>query len=218
MKEFTVNNITVTPKGIVWNPEPINNQLVKADAKEMLTRIKRVLDEYNIKFYLTFGTLLGAVRENDFIGHDYDIDIDIFWYDLEKFYKAIPALHENGINFFRYHENTIFSFEYKGIVCDIDVVFKPWLPYNLRYYKTLGKLFPKKYVKETETLNFGGSDFQVPKHPEYFLEYMYGKEWRIPVKGKHARLFPKWMVLEKFAYKVREKINFIKRTQLTKNS
>ena len=31
--------------------------------------------EFGLQLYLTWGTLLGAIREGDLIGHDFDIDV-----------------------------------------------------------------------------------------------------------------------------------------------
>ena len=51
--------------------KPIN----KVVAKENLLLLKGILDKNNVLFMLSFGTLLGAAREHDFITHDEDIDL-----------------------------------------------------------------------------------------------------------------------------------------------
>ena len=47
----------------------------KKKAKENLSLLKRICNEHNLDFILFYGTLLGAIREHDFISHDEDIDI-----------------------------------------------------------------------------------------------------------------------------------------------
>ena len=47
----------------------------KEIAFENLCLLKSILDANGIKFQLAFGTLLGVVREHDFIDHDEDIDL-----------------------------------------------------------------------------------------------------------------------------------------------
>jgi hypothetical protein len=41
--------------------------------------MKKTLDENNQEFFLMAGTLLGCIRNHDFISHDGDIDIGIFY-------------------------------------------------------------------------------------------------------------------------------------------
>ncbi|GAI21113.1 unnamed protein product [marine sediment metagenome] len=47
-------------------------------AKESLLEVKEVLNELKIKFWLTWGTLLGAVRDKGFIPWDTHIDLKMF--------------------------------------------------------------------------------------------------------------------------------------------
>lgn len=58
------------------------------DILRILLRITTDLfDKYNIKYFIDGGTLLGAVRHNDIIPHDDDIDLGIFdndWHKLSK--------------------------------------------------------------------------------------------------------------------------------------
>lgn len=48
---------------------------------QVLSRIISILDCNSINYWLEFGTLLGCVRDNDFISWDSDIDIGVF--DIE---------------------------------------------------------------------------------------------------------------------------------------
>ena len=46
-----------------------------------------VLEELKIKYFLQTGILLGAVRDNDFIKWDWDIEISVFSKDF------LPRIH-----------------------------------------------------------------------------------------------------------------------------
>lgn len=184
------------------------------DAKYLLSTIKHVFDEHGITFLLMYGTLLGAVRERDFIGHDYDIDIDIFAKDRLKMIDLIPELDKYGVKFTRHSGDAIYTFVYKSADCDIDIIYEARWPLKYRYNYTLGSYYPKFYVAETEKIDFLGEMYDVPKNPERFLQYIYGKDWRIPQKGKHGHIQSKALVHINLYRFVKRCISYIKRHYL----
>lgn len=67
----------------------LTNEEVKAVAFEILKYIKKVCEENNIRYTLTAGTLLGAVRHQGFIPWDDDIDITLPWEDYLKLIEIL---------------------------------------------------------------------------------------------------------------------------------
>ena len=57
---------------------------------ELLSKVCAVLNENGIDYFLTCGTLLGYIREGDFIEWDSDIDLGVF--EIKAFESVIPKL------------------------------------------------------------------------------------------------------------------------------
>lgn len=60
-------------------------------AKDILKALTDYLDAHGLRYYLAYGTLLGAVRHHDIIPWDYDIDIQMPRPDFERFLSLTAA-------------------------------------------------------------------------------------------------------------------------------
>ncbi len=56
---------------------------------KLLEKVDKICQEYNIPYWCSFGTLLGAVRHQGFIPWDDDIDISMMRRDFERFKDVI---------------------------------------------------------------------------------------------------------------------------------
>lgn len=61
-----------------------------------LREIKTFLDNASVKYWLNFGTLLGAVREGKMIAWDGDIDLSMPLSEVDKILKIVPEISKNG--------------------------------------------------------------------------------------------------------------------------
>jgi len=75
--------------------EPIN----KTEAVKVLREVKICLDEAGVEYWLDQGTLLGAVRDGDFIPWDNDIDIGTIHSEFDKIVQTLSELRKRGFSF-----------------------------------------------------------------------------------------------------------------------
>lgn len=68
----------------------------------VLKKIKQICQKLNIKYYIMYGTLLGAVRHKGFIPWDDDVDVMMFRDDFNKFVDYCNS-NIDELNPFRLH-------------------------------------------------------------------------------------------------------------------
>lgn len=124
-----------------------NNDVVLKD-------IKNVLSKAGIPFWLEFGTLLGAIREKDFIAHDLDIDIGMpMSYHTQE---LVNILERNGFKLKRritVSDGYALEETYERCGVDIDIFY--FYEKNGKYVCHAFSSAPGKNWKETIS-EFGG--------------------------------------------------------------
>lgn len=137
---------------------------------EILKNIASFCDKHNLRYYLTYGTLIGAIRHKGFIPWDDDIDIQMPQKDYEQFIKLFKHPHLKAIvpgtpmakhTFVKVIDTRTVKMEpgfdysngYLGIDVDIfpldgtpenDAEFETWYKQLMNYYK--------KYYYSTQTM------------------------------------------------------------------
>ena len=141
--------------------------------------------------WLDYGTLLGAVREGNFIDHDDDADFSILIKDKDLAREALQKVaDENGYDLrSAFLDDGMQLYLSKNNALHIDVFF--WHEegdyYDRNSYvkgtdDNKGKKIPKSWVHPLSYTHMDGAVAPIPNNPEEFLAYRYGDTWREPLR------------------------------------
>lgn len=153
------------------------------DARLLLQTTKDLFDKCGLRFYLIFGTLLGAVRDHGLIKGDEDVDVYVDSEELLR--RSLPFLYENGLKVCRINEHYYYSFHTDN-KSYIDVYIRGKLPlsiWRLWCDRINFAVIPRMYIRKHDKIEFLGIECLCPHKPERVLRYWYGKTWRIPIRG-----------------------------------
>jgi hypothetical protein len=156
-----------------------------------LIEIKNVLDSLNIRFLLIDGTLLGAVREKDFIPWDNDVDIYMDIEDVQYHtHTILEKIKEKDF------EVIVGKSDYKD--CTMTVK-KHGSKFELSgffeedgYKKKIGAngmgwKLPVKFFDHPEEIEFLGTKYLTPSPVKEYLDFRYG-DWSVIKKSKYLTL------------------------------
>ncbi len=155
-------------------------------AKENLEIFHKVIEKSDVNYGLFFGTLLGAVREGNFIAHDEDTDIYVFEEEKDKVKALLPAFRKAGLELVRL-EPYMISLMRKDEYIDLYFFKEIKHPLGKRTRKNHYQWeFDAEPLENPEKFEFLGMSFPVPENPEHMLEVIYGKTWRTPIENYNA--------------------------------
>jgi hypothetical protein len=155
---------------------------------DAIETVVAALEEAGVKPFLAYGTLLGAVRDGTFIGHDSDADLG--------YVSAYEHPVDAAIESFRLHRRlTRMGFEvsrYSGLAFKVIVnesdgttrgldVFGGLMREDTLYLMgEVGHPFRREWLEPRSEVTLAGRCFPAPHAPEHLLEAMYGESWRVP--------------------------------------
>ena len=162
-----------------------------AHLEPLLDAIERVigmLSEEGVSAFPAYGTLLGAVREGTFLGHDSDADlgyvsrhttpVDVV---LESF-RLQRAVARRGLETYRY-SGAAFKIsvrESDGAVRGLDVFGGFMSDGRLYLMGEIGTEFRPEWIWPLSTCELNGRVLPAPAAPDRLLEATYGPSWRVP--------------------------------------
>jgi hypothetical protein len=167
----------------------INNSVLHSKRELFLDGLARViqqLTEWDLRGLLCYGSLLGAVRENDFIAHD--DDVDVLYVDQSttrsEAERGSIALEERfraaGYSSWRPPGSLNFNVSKNGVSVDL---FPCWFEGD--QIQVMMEKFQYRPIRSSLVLPPGevelcGRKYPAPADPAGFLAERYGESWRKP--------------------------------------
>ena len=195
-------NFTIqTPNGpyyykfkIVYNGIKVLDKVIM---KENLLLFADIAKKYDLQCGMLYGTLLGALREHDFIAHDEDVDLFILAEHRDVFKSMLFELRDNGFEVIRWdRRDGLCSIMRKGEYIDF-YFFEPLIP---GFRATLGDPLPERYVTDLVPYEFQGIQILAARDAEESMVEHYGPNWKIPIQTNNYEM--------KWHQKLRAKLNW----------
>ena len=173
----------------------IKNNSLKDEGTDVLRKVETALRGKNVIHFLDFGSLLGAIRDGDFIDGDLDIDYgicinEIFsWKELEtalarQGLKKIRQFSLNGLITEQTYINknlTVDFFDHINVDDEYALVYEYYR--KERYIYNSQREFHVRELKECridkiKNIDFKGIIVPIPVNPEEYLEINYTSSWK----------------------------------------
>lgn len=178
---------------------PFQHAFTKQLARELVIALAALMEEHGVDLYLDFGTLLGALREGDFIAWDDDVDFSV---NDAHFNAAVDLVLSNRSRLPQYPGITwdVQLISSKGrdfgirIVCqggagDNEVIsFETDIARRVRrdgFAVVVGVMpewfCPEKHFDGFDVVDLWGVKLKAPRDSTGYLDFVYG-DWREPKK------------------------------------
>ena len=154
-----------------------NHKVISDVMFENVQALSSYLDKIDINWGPAFGTLIGIVRNDDFLPWNPVFDIYILKEDEERFKDVLWLMIDCGFELVRYERRGLYYLRRNNQYIKVFVLHK--ISSNLRH--TGGSDFiHEKYLQNIIKWNFKGIELNVPVEVDEYLSFRYGDNWYIP--------------------------------------
>lgn len=163
---------------------------VENASKNLVDTINLCLSpEIRLDCWIMYGTLLGIYRDGELISYDRDVDLGVFYSDIDKITKLVEEMKKIGFEIIRVSKHLftmLRSLEY--------VDFSVFYPIDDNTYMTRDVYdhVPIHYIKKEHLETLRSLIYRdehvipMPFAPDLLLAEWYGQDWRTPTVGKYA--------------------------------
>jgi hypothetical protein len=170
---------------LVGYPATVRLGDVAGEALETLDLAVGALSDAGATAWVTYGTLLGLVREGRLLAHDTDIDLAVMAGSGGR--RIIDAMVRRGLTHMLEERRggalNKLKFVRGRVVIDLWFVFdegEVWADYCALMRRSV--LRSTHLPVTIEHRELGGMRVPVPRDAEAYLEHLYGRGWRTPVE------------------------------------
>jgi len=152
-----------------------------------LKELSQVLSDIKVNHFITGGTLLGAIREKNFIKWDWDVEITILTDEIfDKREKLSQLFIDSGFQISKYLDQyDSLKWELKKYNCFYEIVgfYKEggWM-----YRLGKGAKVPASFFVKPSDLFFLGNLYKTVSEPNKYLEFCYG-DWQNPKRTANKK-------------------------------
>ena len=153
-------------------------------ADKEMNMVCKFLEENKINYRITDGTILGLYRNNAFIPHDNDIDIDLLDVINSKYLiSEMIKKHSYKVGRIVYYKGKVqqVAFYNKRNVT-VDFIF--WYTNDNYLYNYQERGYERKqetkYFNKLDVFNYKGNEYKIPGFIEDWLVFRYGSDWNVP--------------------------------------
>ena len=167
--------------------QPIEAAKTRYGSAKCLRLLCDILERYGQKYWLDWGTLLGAYREGKIIDDDFDIDVGCL-IDSSDFF--VCPYHDSQLSQMKLLEmlQEHFLIRFFSSNSYISVVPRDATDFNVNHidiglYKKEAMAGPNLrefFFDEMEQIKLYDMSFPCPRHLDIFIPMLYGNDWKIP--------------------------------------
>ncbi|NCN26051.1 LicD family protein [bacterium] len=180
----------------------IESKSIIKDIKDILS----VFDRFNVPIILSYGALLGAVRDKDFIPWDDDVDFDVIaqpdFFTRKMIGRILSSVgfRTQPILFNVFDEMEPIEDGYNGDGESGIIVLERNFKFSIFFNKEVGNSIvcipkigaypliscPSRFFKKLDKIKLHGVTFNTPSPIKEYLAYVYGDNWKTPIEDLHA--------------------------------